>query len=283
MKYKNGGLQPRDIYLSRYKSEVIKNNGYRKVPEFLETHFKTFRASVYKKIPISYLIDYNGEFYKLSTDMAEMYSVLELSGEKQMFVNDISYCYNIDNSSIYQTFYSDLNKSSHNKEWENYRSNTIHKIRNTNSLKTLKTILDNIYDINLKKVNFVIKTKNISGDMKKLIDILYDNKYDVYIDSNNLRNKKLKNNKYTVYLDKFISIENIKKYIKYIEQTKLNVFYIHPNLNGLKYNYITFDEDNIVVFKNRLNKPCNKIVCNKIVCNKNNKKLPLCLGVIETV
>lgn len=70
---------------------------------FRISHIRTFRAGLYQKIKdqdpeFSCLKDKNGEFYKMTYDVAIMFPILEMAGlDKVVFVDEILYIYNRNN------------------------------------------------------------------------------------------------------------------------------------------------------------------------------------------
>jgi glycosyltransferase involved in cell wall biosynthesis len=266
MEYEDGKLKPTRYCINKPHSiNTIVNNNFRN-DKWLSSHLRTYKASIYKSIPIEYFIDHNGDFFKTSNDCAEMYSVLELSGKRQKCIKDILYCYNIDNSNSHDTSWMHSVK---HKEMHDYRMKTIKQIRNMQKLTPLNELPDNKYDTgnicyviqidNIEDIdNLIIKIKNnsdiinLQGD-EKIVNKLNE-KHD--IKDNNISIK------YIVYIDKNLkSLSNINKYIKILNQTKLSTFYLEADLKNINYNYLEFDNsnDNIVIFREKIN--CyNKIV-----------------------
>lgn len=80
----------------KYPLRVIYNNEFRKSP-FLASHLKTFRHDLYLKIDQNDLKDDNGDFYKITYDMALMLPMLEMAGFRQELISDPLYIYNDQN------------------------------------------------------------------------------------------------------------------------------------------------------------------------------------------
>lgn len=84
-------------FASAYSKEEFAN--LRKSP-FRVSHLRTFRAGVYQKIQeqdpgFSSMKDSNGDFYKMTYDVAIMFPVMEMSGYDKVKFNDtILYTYN---------------------------------------------------------------------------------------------------------------------------------------------------------------------------------------------
>ncbi len=74
-------------------SEVIKSNGFRK-HEWCSSHLRSFYAWLFKLINKSDLLAPDGTFYKMSWDQAIMFPLLEMSGHRSAFINEVLYIYN---------------------------------------------------------------------------------------------------------------------------------------------------------------------------------------------
>lgn len=62
------------------------------------SHIRTWRAFLWRKINEKDLKDVNGEYWKVSGDLAFMYPMLEMAGQEHYkFINDILYTYNAEN------------------------------------------------------------------------------------------------------------------------------------------------------------------------------------------
>lgn len=72
--------------------EIIKNRDFRKY-EHTPTHLRTFYSWLFKKIKKEDLL-INGNFYQMSWDCAFMYPMLEMSGDRFKFINQVIYLYN---------------------------------------------------------------------------------------------------------------------------------------------------------------------------------------------
>lgn len=78
-----------------YPEDIIKNNRFRQYPP-LPSHFRTFYAWLFQKIKLEDLL-YEGQFYKMTWDQAIMYPLIEMAGERHLFVPRITYIYNESN------------------------------------------------------------------------------------------------------------------------------------------------------------------------------------------
>jgi glycosyltransferase involved in cell wall biosynthesis len=87
-------------FASAYSAEEFKN--IRKSP-FRVSHLRTFKAGLYQKIKeqdseFSCMKDSDGDFYKMTYDVAIMFPILEMAGVEKVAFNDtILYIYNRNN------------------------------------------------------------------------------------------------------------------------------------------------------------------------------------------
>lgn len=75
---------------------IVENNAFRDF-QHLPTHLRTFYAWLFKKIKLQDLL-YLGRFYPMTWDMAMMFPMIEMAGERHQFISDIMYMYNDSNS-----------------------------------------------------------------------------------------------------------------------------------------------------------------------------------------
>jgi len=75
---------------------IVENNAFRDF-QHLPTHLRTFYAWLFKKIKLQDLL-YLGKFYPMTWDMAMMFPMIEMAGERHQFISDIMYIYNDANS-----------------------------------------------------------------------------------------------------------------------------------------------------------------------------------------
>ena len=71
---------------------IIESNTFRDF-QHLPTHLRTFYAWLFKEIKLEDLL-YLGEFYPMTWDMAMMFPMIEMAGERHQFIPDIMYMYN---------------------------------------------------------------------------------------------------------------------------------------------------------------------------------------------
>ncbi|MES2199485.1 MAG: glycosyltransferase family A protein, partial [Chlamydiota bacterium] len=74
--------------------EVIKQNGFRQYR--LPSHLRTFYSWLFKKIQLKDLL-YNGKFFPMTGDMAMMFPMIEMAGERHAYSESINYVYNMAN------------------------------------------------------------------------------------------------------------------------------------------------------------------------------------------
>lgn len=74
--------------------KIIAKNAFREFK--CPSHLRTFYAWLFKKIKLEDLL-YNGEFFKMTWDMAIMFPMIEMSGERHAFVTKANYIYNMSN------------------------------------------------------------------------------------------------------------------------------------------------------------------------------------------
>lgn len=79
--------------VSSYPDVVIDNNIFRR-DVWRASHLRTFKYKLWKSINIEDLKDSNGDFYRMAWDLAIMFPMLEMSGYKTKYINEVNYCYN---------------------------------------------------------------------------------------------------------------------------------------------------------------------------------------------
>jgi len=82
------GVEP-----SEYSFDVIKNNKFRE-DVWRASHLRTFKYGVFKKLNTKDLKDVDGHFYKKAYDQAIMLPLLEIAGERSLFIPEILCVYN---------------------------------------------------------------------------------------------------------------------------------------------------------------------------------------------
>jgi hypothetical protein len=74
---------------------VIKNKLYRRT-DWMLSHLKTFKFKLFKKIKREDFLDKDGKFMKMTGDLAIMFPVAEMAGDKIKFISDVLYTYNME-------------------------------------------------------------------------------------------------------------------------------------------------------------------------------------------
>jgi len=81
--------------LLKYSKKIPDTRTYRKSHEWLVHHLKTVKRKLWDLIDNNDLIDDNGEYYKIGSDNAWIYPIIEMAGKKHIkFLNKVLYIYN---------------------------------------------------------------------------------------------------------------------------------------------------------------------------------------------
>ena len=89
-------LSSNGIQGKKYPKLIRKFNLYRKY-FWYASHLKTFRHDLWLAVNKNDLIDQNGKFFSVASDLALMFPMLEMAGNRQEFVRDILCVYNDQN------------------------------------------------------------------------------------------------------------------------------------------------------------------------------------------
>lgn len=92
--YEANGKKPN--HLRSFTPYEIIDNKFRDI-DWLATHLRTFRRELFLKIDEEDLKDDNGEFLKITGDLAQVFPMLEMSGYHSFFIDKVLYTYNLDN------------------------------------------------------------------------------------------------------------------------------------------------------------------------------------------
>lgn len=79
-----------------YEKNIIDNNLFR-YAQWRASHPRTFKAWLFKKIPKEDFYDPQGNWLDMAWDLSFMIPLLEMSGDKHSYINDILYDYNNEN------------------------------------------------------------------------------------------------------------------------------------------------------------------------------------------
>ena len=74
-------------------SEVIRTNGFR-THEWCSSHLRSFYAWLFKLIKKDDLLAPDDTFYQMAWDQAIMFPLLEMSGHRARFIDEVLYVYN---------------------------------------------------------------------------------------------------------------------------------------------------------------------------------------------
>jgi glycosyltransferase involved in cell wall biosynthesis len=80
-----------------YDRRTIRDNLFRVAPWYA-SHLKTFRHSLWSKLSDADLRDDDGHYFQAALDLAFMLPMLELAGQRQSYIPDILYVWNVDNA-----------------------------------------------------------------------------------------------------------------------------------------------------------------------------------------
>jgi glycosyltransferase involved in cell wall biosynthesis len=86
----------RGKFAKKIPQEVISKAAYRS-HEWCSSHLRTFKHHLWKQIRKEDLLDSEGNFYKMTWDLAFMFPMLEMSGNRSFYIEDIVYIYNLGN------------------------------------------------------------------------------------------------------------------------------------------------------------------------------------------
>jgi glycosyltransferase involved in cell wall biosynthesis len=80
-------------HMQRYSEDIINNNSYRE-DMWKATHLRTFKFILWNNIEQKDFLDEDGSYLDVTWDMAFMFPMLEMAGNRQEFIKDILYVYN---------------------------------------------------------------------------------------------------------------------------------------------------------------------------------------------
>jgi hypothetical protein len=80
-----------------YDKFIIDNKLFREA-SWKASHLRTYKAKLFNKIRVEDFIDENtGKFFETTADLAFMYPMLEMAGDRSRHIKDILYVYNKQN------------------------------------------------------------------------------------------------------------------------------------------------------------------------------------------
>ena len=83
-------------FCQQIPENIIKNNSYRE-NRWVSSHLRTFKRHLWNRIKIQDLLDDDGNFYKMTWDMAFMFPMLEMAGPLAVHIPHTLYSYNRQN------------------------------------------------------------------------------------------------------------------------------------------------------------------------------------------
>lgn len=86
----------RGKFSKKIPDHVIATASFRK-HEWCSSHLRTFKFHLWNRIKKADLLDSEGQFYRMTWDLAFMFPMLEMASFKSHYVEDIMYIYNVDN------------------------------------------------------------------------------------------------------------------------------------------------------------------------------------------
>jgi len=89
-----GGM--RGKFARQIPLEYITNQQLR-VQAWMSSHLRTFKYKLWRQIKKEDLLDTEGNFYRMTWDLAFMFPMLEMAGLKSQYIKDVLYIYNISN------------------------------------------------------------------------------------------------------------------------------------------------------------------------------------------
>ena len=89
-------LSSKGIQGKKYPKLIRKYNLYRNY-FWYASHLRTFRHDLWLSINKNDLLDQNGNYFSVAWDLAIMFPMLEMAGNRQEFIKDVLYVYNDEN------------------------------------------------------------------------------------------------------------------------------------------------------------------------------------------
>jgi len=86
-------LSSKGVQGKKYPRLIRELNLYRKY-FWYASHLKTFRHDLWLSIKQNDLLDKNGQYFSVASDLAFMFPMLEMAGNRQEFIKDLLYVYN---------------------------------------------------------------------------------------------------------------------------------------------------------------------------------------------
>lgn len=81
-------------WAAQVPQDIIDRNAFREHP-WVTTALRTFYAGLFQKIKRRDFL-YNGDFFRMSGDLAYMWPIMEMAGHHSQFISEVLYVYNVD-------------------------------------------------------------------------------------------------------------------------------------------------------------------------------------------
>ena len=86
----------RGKFAKKIPQQIIHSNTFRQ-HEWCSSHLRTFKYHLWSKIKKEDLLDTKGDFYRMTWDLAFMFPMLEMCGDKSHYIEEVLYVYNLGN------------------------------------------------------------------------------------------------------------------------------------------------------------------------------------------
>jgi glycosyltransferase involved in cell wall biosynthesis len=73
--------------------EIVRTAAYR-TSQWMTSHLRTFKYHLWNSIDVEDMKDKSGKFYQMTWDLSFMFPMLEMSGDKHQYIDEVLYIYN---------------------------------------------------------------------------------------------------------------------------------------------------------------------------------------------
>ena len=80
-------------FAKQIPQNIIRASAYR-TSEWMTSHLRTFKYHLWNNIEVDDMKDEDGNFYQMTWDLSFMFPMLEMSGDKHRYIDEIMYIYN---------------------------------------------------------------------------------------------------------------------------------------------------------------------------------------------
>ena len=200
-------------FAKQIPQRVVDTRSYREY-EWCTSHLRTFKYHLWSKIKKEDLLDSQGEFYRMTWDLSFMFPMLEMTGNKSRYIQDILYVYNLDNP---------LND---HKVDNIYQVKLEQEIRNKNKYESLvddgtrpeHLLRHNRFDIAAKLIFIKDKIRALNCDFSKDI---YQKHLNVW---NNFFENDPRKEKYEDFVNSFVDLHHSIKQRGFDKNNKIPVY-----------------------------------------------------------